>query len=387
MATKTLTIKSTIDVPAELIYRAFTNATALREWFCDGAMVQSRVGGRLYCQWHDGIALMGQYTALTPDKKVAFTLRSDDPGDYTTCTITIVEKAGSSVITLTDSSDSKDRAKISAAVEANWNSALENLKSVLETGVDQRLARRPMLGLDGFEPKAGDEGVRIGGTLEGSGAREAGLQKDDVILSVGSRKTQAEVDIPVALNGHKAGDKVKISYRRNGKVLNAVVTLSPRAMPEIPDTAERLAEIVARKYTDVNRDLTQAFKGISDERAARRPGPGQWSALHVLAHLIEGERNLHNWIKCLIAGQEPWQDEWEGNLQIRVDSIINGFPTIQALLTELKRNEAETVAMLNALPDSFVARKGSYHRMAHTMLTWPDHTREHLDQIRSAVRN
>jgi hypothetical protein len=55
-------------------------------------------------------------------------------------------------------------------------------------------------------------------------------------------------------------------------------------------------------------------------------------------------------------------------------------------LTELKRNEAETVALLNALPDEFVARKGSYHRLAIRMLTWPDHAREHLGQIIAAVR-
>ncbi len=169
--------------------------------------------------------------------------------------------------------------------------------------------------------------------------------------------------------------------------MNTVVTLVARPAPEIPETAEKLAEVVARKYTDVNRDLTQAFKGISDERAARRPAQGEWSALHVLAHLIEGERQIDHWITCLIAGQEPWQDDWEGNLQIRIDSVINGFPTIQALLTELKRNEAETVALLNALPDAFVARKGSYYRMAQTMLNWPDHTREHLEQIKAAVRS
>jgi hypothetical protein len=125
---------------------------------------------------------------------------------------------------------------------------------------------------------------------------------------------------------------------------------------------------------------------VSEEKAARAPAPGEWSARHILAHLISGERYINHWITTVIGGQEPWQDDWEGNLRIRLDAVINGFPTIQALLTELKRNEAETVAMLNALPDAFVARKGAYDRVARTMLTWPDHTREHLEQIRNAVR-
>jgi hypothetical protein len=73
-------------------------------------------------------------------------------------------------------------------------------------------------------------------------------------------------------------------------------------------------------------------------------------------------------------------------LRVRLDAVINGFPTIQALLTELKRNEAETVALLNALPDEFIARKGSYYRLAMRMLNWPDHARAHLSQITAAVK-
>jgi uncharacterized protein YndB with AHSA1/START domain len=386
MATKTLTLKRTIESPAEQVFRAFTNATALREWFCDGAMVQPRVGGRIYCQWNSGDALMGKYTTLTPGKKVAFTLRADEAGDYSTCTVTIAEKGGISTITLEDASDSKDWAKMAGEVEKGWNEALDNLKSVLETGVDQRFANRPMLGIDGFSANPGDEGVRIEGTIEGMGARAAGLQKGDVILSIGGRKTLANIDVLTALNGHKAGDTVKVAYKRNGKVVNTTLALSPRPMPDLPATAELLAEQVARKYTEVNRDLTQAFKGISEERAARPPAPGEWSARHILAHLIEGERNIHTWLTDMIAGNEAWQDGATGNLRIRLDAIINGFPTIQALLTELKRNEAETVALLNALPDEFVAHKGSYHRLARAMLLWPDHTREHLEQIKSSVR-
>jgi uncharacterized protein YndB with AHSA1/START domain len=386
MATKTITLKRTIHAPAEQIYRAFTNATALREWFCDGAMVQPRVGGRLYCQWHTGDALMGKYTALTPNKKVAFTLRADGDGDRSICTVTISSKSDESTLTLEDASDSKDWAKMAAEIEKGWNTGLDNLKSVLETGVDLRYANRPMLGIDGFSPTPNEDGVQIGGTLEGMGARVAGLQAGDVIQSIGGKRTQQNIDFSIALDGRKAGDSVKVTFVRQGKKLNATVTLSARPMPEIPATAESLAEIVARKYTEVNRDLTQAFKGVSEEKAARAPAPGEWSARNVLAHLIEGERGIHHWLTCMIGSQEPWQDDWQGNLRVRLDAIINGFPTVQALLTELKRNEAETVALLNALPDGFVANKGSYARVASTMLAWPDHTREHLDQIKAAVR-
>lgn len=386
MATKTLTLKRNINAPAEHIYRAFTNSTALREWFCDAAMTQPRVGGRLYCQWANGEAVMGKFTALTPEKKVAFTLRGDGEGGHSEVAVTITEKAGVSVLTLTDSGDSKQWAGAMAECERGWNEALDNLQSVLETGIDQRLTKRPLLGVEIDAPKPGDEGIRIASTTEGSGARAGGIEKGDLIVSIGKFATPDGSALQAALGAHKAGDKVKVTVQRDGKKAPLTVKLSARNLEPVPATAEALAEIVARKYTDVNRDLTQAFKGVSEEKAARAPAPGEWSARHILAHLIAGERHINYWITTVIAGQEPWQDESEGNLRIRLDAVINGFPTIQALLTELKRNEAETVAMLNALPDAFVARKGAYDRVARTMLTWPDHTREHLEQIRSAVR-
>jgi hypothetical protein len=104
-----------------------------------------------------------------------------------------------------------------------------------------------------------------------------------------------------ALEGYTAGDKVKVTFRRNGKTMNATIKLSASPLPEVPASAEELAEIVARRYTEVNRDLTQAFKGVSEERAARAPAPGQWSARHILAHLIVEERNLHAWLTDIIA--------------------------------------------------------------------------------------
>ena len=45
---RTLTCQRTIQAPLDQVYRAFTNAQALREWFCDVATVVPRIGGRVY---------------------------------------------------------------------------------------------------------------------------------------------------------------------------------------------------------------------------------------------------------------------------------------------------------------------------------------------------
>src|SRR5512135_1268841 len=80
MQTATLKLKRTINAPAEEAYRAFTKAMTLREWLCDFAQVEPRKGGRFYVAWNDGEYASGEYTALEPGKRVAFTwLGKRDP--------------------------------------------------------------------------------------------------------------------------------------------------------------------------------------------------------------------------------------------------------------------------------------------------------------------
>ena len=78
--TQTLKFKRTLGVSPAAVYRALTNATALREWFCDAALVEPHKGGRLYLGWNQGYYATGEFTKLDPDRKVAFTWLGR--GDY-----------------------------------------------------------------------------------------------------------------------------------------------------------------------------------------------------------------------------------------------------------------------------------------------------------------
>ncbi|MCS7088023.1 MAG: PDZ domain-containing protein [Thermoflexales bacterium] len=385
MTGKAFIVKRTIAAPPDLIYLAFTNANALTEWLCDLALAYPHPGGRLYMQWRDGRARFGTYVSLTHGKKLTFDWRGDEEDDFSQVSIALAEKDDVTTLTLSESSESKGWSKRAAQAEAFWNTALDNLVSVLETGTDQR--ERPYLGLEVSPLEPGEEGVRVIHVFAESPAHQAGVHVGDVITAIGNERVTDVLSYDAALHRQTVGARVKLAFARNGKKLSATVTLAKAPSVEIPDSHEALAEIVARKYTEVNRDLTQALKGVSDERAARAPAPGQWSARQVLAHLIESERYLHHWLTCLIAG-EALIPEWPPTgMRERLDAVINGFPTVQALLTELKRNEAETVALLNALPPAFLARKASYRRLAEVVLDWPNHAREHLEQIKHAVRH
>lgn len=71
--------------------------------------------------------------------------------------------------------------------------------------------------------------LEIEDVTEKSGAKEAGLQKGDVILTIEGKKVKKLEDIAEILKDRKAGSTVKISYRRSGKEATAEVRLASRS--------------------------------------------------------------------------------------------------------------------------------------------------------------
>ena len=130
--------------------------------------------------------------------------------------------------------------KALAEAERGWAAGLENLKSTLETGVDERLAK---------EDFAARRGIYITGTVEG-GARAAGLDKGDVIVALGGVEVSDADGLSAALRAHRAGDVVEVDLVRGRERRTVQVTLGQRSQVEVPKTAEALAEIVAERYKE-----------------------------------------------------------------------------------------------------------------------------------------
>jgi uncharacterized protein YndB with AHSA1/START domain len=398
MAAKTqaLQFKQAVNAPPAEVYRAFTNSTALREWLCHAAQVEPRKGGRIHLWWNSGYYTTGEFTSLVPNKKIAFTWLGRDEPDATSVQVSIAEKRGAAVVTLAHAGIGRGKAWAKAIEEIGdgWQNSLVNLQSVLETGWDLRFTRRPMLGINvgvfdaGVAEKLGvpvKEGILLDGASEEMGAHAAGLTKGDVLVNIGGKKVTNWATLTGALARHTAGDEVKVQFYRGGEKNAVTVRLSPRPVDEPPAAAAALAEAARRMYADMDAQLAAALEGVSEEEASHKPGADEWSAKDVLCHLIVGERDTHAWISDLLGGQERWSDDWPGNLTLRHAGILAAFPTVPALLEELKCHEAETVGMLAALPPEFVARKGSYVRMAYSLLQAPEHVAGHRDQIRDAI--
>jgi len=73
------------------------------------------------------------------------------------------------------------------------------------------------------------EGVVVVDAVEGSGAKEAGLQKGDVIIKLGAKETPNIAYLRYELYQYQANDRVEITYIRDGKEKTTHVTLKKSA--------------------------------------------------------------------------------------------------------------------------------------------------------------
>lgn len=76
--------------------------------------------------------------------------------------------------------------------------------------------------------KEDTKGVTVSEVAEGSAAEKAGLKVGDVITAVNDKKITEPQELYEAIGGLKAGDKVTVTYLRNGKESKATATLDKR---------------------------------------------------------------------------------------------------------------------------------------------------------------
>jgi hypothetical protein len=313
--------------------------------------------------------------------------------------VTLAEKKDGTVVTLTHSGIGAGKAWAESlqGFAHEWPSALENLQSVLETGIDLRVARLPRLGImiDNFNPEiaaqigvSAKRGIRLAGAVEGTGAHAAGLQKDDVMVKLAG---QAVFDFPSlghALEGRTAGDKVRVVFYRGQAKQTVTMELSKRPQPSAPATAAELAETSRKIYAELQAAWAKAIEGVSEAEAEKRPAPNEWNIKELLAHFIACDRDLQSWIADMLNDNTvPDSLEFRPNVTIRLQRIVERYPTLPALMDELKRASDETVGLLAALPPEFVARKHLYNRVAFWMtLVVPSHLPdEHGAQVQATL--
>jgi uncharacterized protein YndB with AHSA1/START domain len=390
-------IVHTISAPAGQVYRAFTNATALREWLCDTATVQSSPGGRCFLAWNSGYYACGEYTKLQPDREVSVIWNGrDDPAPTRVTVMINALDNGSTTLAIeqTGLENTPLWERTREEISSGWENGLKNLASVLENGPDLRIVTRPMIGImfGEFNKKRAaelnipvTEGLYIEGVIDGMGAQKAGMLHNDVIISINNKPTTDFAHLANTLQGLKAGDEVEVGiYRGPGKKRLHMV-LSQRPMPAIPATAKEFGNMVRKRNDETDAALAVLLDSVTEAEASFKPKKDGWSVKENLAHLIHGERENHIYIHDLIFSQERVADGFTDNLPARVSATVTAYGTMKALFEEVKRSEVETTELLTNLPEDFCANKARFWRLAFSLLQFPTHTNEHIAQIKTTI--
>jgi uncharacterized protein YndB with AHSA1/START domain len=145
METRTITLEQTINATPERIFKALTNANELESWFPSKVSSDPKIGGS-YAFTFDfpenperNHTRTGKFTVLTPGKKVSYNWM-----DYTNVDFNLQPVGNGTKVSLTHAGwKNDDDANIEAHTQG-WTFFLQNLKSYLETGVDQRAAAMKM---------------------------------------------------------------------------------------------------------------------------------------------------------------------------------------------------------------------------------------------------
>jgi len=392
----TIELKQSIAAPVSQVYRAFTNATALREWMSDVATVLPHDGGRIYLAWNNGYYTAGEFTRLSPNECVEFTWNGRTEPGITHVKVTMTGQDSKTDLRLehTGIGEGDEWDLVRRKFEDEWAKNLRNLTSVLETGEDLRITKRPMLGIligeysQELASKLNtpvSDAVRLDSTIDGMGAQKAGLQKDDVIVEMDGKRIIDFPGLVSALSGRETGDVVEVVYYRGPERMVTQMKLSGRPIPEIPWTADGLAEAISNQEAEARGELMKLLEGLTEEEASHKPAPDEWSVKEILAHLILSEQGASFFLESTINDQELWADDFGGNVHAHTSAIAQAYPTVRELIDELERSRRVNVEFVRKLPESLLSRKSSFWLLAFNRLSFPTHITLHLEQIQAAI--
>ena len=393
--TQSVTSEKLIKAPAAQVYLAFTNATLLKEWLCDVATVSPKPGGRMYLWWNGDFYSSGEYGDLEPNRSITFQWFGRGESIPTQVVVTLSKKKGGTLVSMKHILPAgEDWLKIAQGFQHEWTVSLENLASVLETGLDRRIYDRPLLGINIGEYGADQAkqlgvpvitGLRLDSVVDGMGAHAAGLQRDDILVSLGGAQLSDFESLIVSLRGKKGGDKVEVVFYRGPEKKTVTMELTRRPVPDVPFDIPEFARRVRTRYDESLAELAKTFQGVTEEEASFHPAADEWSAKEVLGHLVLGEQFFPNYFLTLLQGQELWSDTYIGNSNELTRAVVTAYPTVPELLDELRHLSNLMVAFIGTWPEEFLARKGSYFRAARQLLDGQSHTIAHLAQIQDAI--
>ena len=397
-----IVLETEIHAPADLIFRAFTSSTALREWLCHISTSHPKENGWFNLAWNGGYYASGHFINLVPNEALSFTWIGKNEPAWTVVEVTItpIDEEGPYIVKITHKGIGWDETWKAPRerILRGWEMGLNNLKSTLEEGIDLRIVNRPVIGF--YPEDIGNlnlstreslgipivAGVLVTEVLPDFGAEKAGIHKSDVIYKITGKRIENIRDLTTLVNAYKPGDLLEVEVYRRSELQVFSVELMGQAMQNVPNSPEDLAkELEAESFSALEK-LENIVSDISDVEASFSPGPEEWSTKEVLVHLIHDEREVHRWMNDLVSDQERFYVTWPGDRLFRIRATLTSYPNIDSLMAELRRTLKETIASVAFLDLSFTRRKASYQRLAMELLGATKHIYEHINQIKDNIQ-
>lgn len=394
--------RQVIQAPVDLIYRAFTSATALREWLCDVSTVNPEVGGRLFLAWNRGYFASGAFQKLDKNSVIEFSwIGKGEPGwseVHINISLTAVEGQYQVDLTHQGIGQGNDWEEARREIHKGWSFGMENLKSTLEDGRDLRQVKRPLIGIypddvshinESTKLELGisvNQGVFVNEVVPDLGASLAGIQPKDVIVAIDGKAVNNIRALSAVMSDVELGDALSIEVFRGSEKMHFVLDTMLQKEQDIPDSPEELAKLFEANSMEALDQLEKVLSNVTEIEASFTPGLDEWSIKEIIVHLIHNERDMHSWINDLVSGQVRFYDEWPDNNLLRIRATLTSYPNLTELMAELRRSLKETVACIAFLDHGFTRRKMSYRKLGLDVLGSTKHVQEHIKQIEDNLK-
>lgn len=370
-----------VQAKCPVVFGAFTDASMLREWFCDYAFTQPHDKGRWWMRWDEGNRVEGSYIRVISPRTCIFTWRPLKAPGQTTVKVSLYEAGSQTEVVVVHSgfADNNEWEAFCQRCAQQWRQGLENLKSVLETGIDLRRARRPYLGIRWR--LLADGGFEVLEVMDRQGTTSADLDVGDVILSVGQRELGGYGDLVAALESAAVGQEVELLVRRNAQEHAIVVTLGAMTRSEQTLPPQNILARVRDRQLQMQRRLAEVLEGVSELEAETSLGKECWSIKDILAHLSVSERGLHHRMSQIV--MRAWDDTPKGDPAMLPETLAATRAygdTIQQLVARFRQDQSETIAFMRALRPEIRWDKARYRRLSES-LDLSEHTDRHIDEI------
>ncbi|MGD2026181.1 MAG: PDZ domain-containing protein [Anaerolineales bacterium] len=391
VSTNELTAEAQIDVPVGQIYYAFSTRSGWAEWFAEKGFGHVEPGSilEIYHETAGKFAIIFQ--EMVPDERVELAFLNLKTLHASEVEILLAESGQGTGVSITHrrlEDEEYDRFK------DLWQDGLLTLKVMMEKAEDPRIWGRPFLGVtvdDWVTPEIAkeknlstDSGMRLSNVFDGKGAEQAGIQGGDVIVSLAGTPLVDYESLKSVFAQHRAGDTVDVEYFHDEELKKSRLTLSEYPVPEVPGTAQDIAEKLAHFYTKVNTAIERLLEDKLEAQTEYRPAAGEWNAKEIIAHLIASEVDTISWMGSYIVGKEEYI--YISATPARIKSLLAAYPTIEALMDQLRRTQQELVALISEVPADVVSRKSSLIRLAMSYsLSITLHYKDHLSQLKSTL--